>query len=386
VDGITLTNLFVDDISLAGQWRAPELAVQKFRADLYGHSLDATARIDAATRGARAEGNFDFDVHKIESLLPPDTRRWLSQYHWTEPPRVLAQVRAILPAWTNAQPDWRSEVLPTLQLEGELQAGEAAFRGVPVSSAQSHFSFSNFVWQLPDFVATRPEGRVAFACTSDIHSHNYHFKLRSQIDPQAMRTLFGEERPKVFDYFRFHEPPQVEGDVWGQWRDPDKLSAIARISATNFVFREVPVSDLSAAVSFTNRFVTATEVVIGGGGPRVSASGVGYDLATQTLHLTNAFSTMDPKLIAHAIGPQTEKILSPYTFVTPPTAQANGWVEVESRQTLGPALRNFRRAVHLLEIQRAANRRQRALGRRNGHCHKSPGRLLPRETCRQHVF
>jgi hypothetical protein len=37
---------------------------------------------------------------------------------------------------------------------------------------------------------------------------------------------------------------------------------------------------------------------------------------------------MDPKLITHAIGPQTEKTLSPYTFAEPPIAHVNGWVEV----------------------------------------------------------
>jgi AsmA-like C-terminal region len=37
---------------------------------------------------------------------------------------------------------------------------------------------------------------------------------------------------------------------------------------------------------------------------------------------------MDPKLITHAIGPRTERTLSPYLFVTPPTAHVNGWVEV----------------------------------------------------------
>src|SRR5439155_923438 len=94
-------------------------------------------------------------------------RRWLGQYSWPDPPKVTARVRVILPACTNTHPDWRAEVLPTLQLDGELQTGEATFRGVPVSSAQSHFGFSNFVWQLPDFVATRPEGRVEFSYTSD---------------------------------------------------------------------------------------------------------------------------------------------------------------------------------------------------------------------------
>src|SRR5205814_8276175 len=158
--------------------------------------------------------------------------------------------------------------------------------------------------------------------------HDFHFELRAQVYPLALKPLFQGEQPGAFDYFQFHEPARVEGDLWGQWRDPDKFGAVVRVSATNFVFRDLPVGDFSAAISFTNRFLTATQARARAGAAEVSASGVGYDLAAQTLYLTNGLSTMDPKLIIHAIGPRTEKLLSPYTFVTAPKARVNGWVEV----------------------------------------------------------
>ena len=328
VDGVASTNVVADRVAFSGKWRAPELVIEKLHADLYDRQLDASVRIHAVTREARVQTSFDFDVRKIESLLTPLTQHWLSQYDWTEPPKVNAQVRVILPDWTNGQPDWRADVLPTLQIEGELRAGAATFRGVQVLSARSRFAFSNSVWSLPDFVATRPEGQIEFAHTSNIQNHDYHFRFRGQLDPLVLKPLFEGEMPRGFDYFKFHEPLLLEGDVWGQWRDAEKFGARAHVSATNFVFREVPIGELDASVQFTNRFLTATDVMIQSDGPLVSASGVGYDIATQRIYLTNAFSTMDPKLITHAIGPQTEKTLSPYTFAEPPMAHVNGWVEV----------------------------------------------------------
>src|ERR1044071_4861568 len=327
-DRLSITNVVLDKLVLAGHWRAPELAIHRIHAALYGRQMDARAAIHVATREARAQGEFDFDLRRLESLLTPFTRRWLGQYGWSEPPRVSAEARAILPAWTNHHPDWRAEVRPTLRLTGELQAGEGSFRGLPVSSARTHFSFSNSVWRLPDFVATRPEGGVEFSYTSDMTRRDYHFQGRAQVDPMALRPLFPENPPRIFELFKFHEPPELAGDVWGQWGDPEKLGATVRVRATNFVFREVPVSDLTAAVSFTNRFLAATDVVVGGGGPQITAAGLGFDLPTQTLYLTNAVSTVDPRLVPHAIGPQTERILSPYLFVWPPHARADGWVEV----------------------------------------------------------
>ena len=47
----------------------------------------------------------------------------------------------VLPAWTNRQPDWRAEVQPTLQLQGEFKIEHGgAYRGVAVTAAQSHIS------------------------------------------------------------------------------------------------------------------------------------------------------------------------------------------------------------------------------------------------------
>src|SRR5207244_11329959 len=163
--------------------------------------------------------------------------------------------------------------------------------------------------------------------TSDIQNHDFRFKLRSRIDPLALKTLFEGERPAVFDYFQLHEPPLVEGEIWGQWLAPEKFGAIVRVSATNFVFREAPLRELAAFVQFTNRYVTATDVMIRGGGPLVSASGVGYDLATRTVYRTKAFSTMDPRLITHAIGARTDHHLSPSALTKPTTPRQQGRAE-----------------------------------------------------------
>src|SRR5437016_6136245 len=100
LDGLTLTNLLVDKLSLAGQWRAPRLALQQLRADLFGRQLEGLAQVNAASRQTTAQVRFDFDVHNIEPLLTPYTQRWLSQFCWTNPPKVTAEARLILPAWT----------------------------------------------------------------------------------------------------------------------------------------------------------------------------------------------------------------------------------------------------------------------------------------------
>jgi hypothetical protein len=328
VDGITATNVQVDSISLAGNWRAPELAIEKLQVNLYERQANATARINVGTRLAESECNFDFDVHRIAPLLTPDTQRWLTQYGWNEPPQIAGSASLILPAWTNSQPDWRGKVLPTVVLHGFLEAHNAEYRGVPISHAQTHFSFSNFVWHLPDFVATRPEGRIEFEHIGDSRTHDYSFKVRGRIDPLALQPMFGEKASRAFGFFAFTDPPFVEGEVRGRWREPDRTTVMTRVTATNFVFRGEPVSEFAANIEYTNRSIMATAVRLRSGEENVSAPGVGFDLSAQKVYLIDAVSTMDPQRITRAIGPKVARTLSPYIFKHPPNARVNGWAEV----------------------------------------------------------
>lgn len=328
IDGVTVTNVQVDRILLNGKWLAPELVIDKLQAVLYEGRADASARINVGTRAVRADSEFDFDVHRIAPLLTADSQRWLRQYSWNQPPKVIARAGLVLPAWTNSQPDWRGEVLPTVVLDGFLEGRDAAYRGVPVSRAQTHFSYSNFVWRLPDFVATRPEGQVEFAHTADSRTHAYHFKVRSQIDPSALKPIFDEKAARAFDLFQFTDPPLLEGEVSGRWREPETITATAGVKAANFVLRGEPVSDFMATVEYTNRSIMATGVSVRSGEERVTATGVGFDLSTEKVYLLDAVTTMDPQRITRVIGPKVAKTLSPYVFKKPPQTRVKGWAEV----------------------------------------------------------
>jgi hypothetical protein len=328
LDQVTVSNTRVDHVTFAGNWKAPEVVLEKINVRLYGRQADATAKINVDSREARAQGDFDFDVHQIASLLTPASQRWLSQYTWSEPPRVSAGLYVVLPAWTNRHPDWRGEVMPTLRIEGSMKARSAAFRGVPVDSASASFIFSNMTWRLPDFAADRPEGRVEFDYVSHSLTRDYSFKVRGSIDPMALKPLFEERQLKAFDAFEFTGPPRLQGEIRGRWREPEQTSFRAELTATNFTFRGQPVSELMASVHFTNRLFTATDVFLRSEDQQITSPGVGYDTRTHILFLTNTVGTIEPERVTRAIGPKTTRILSPYVFKRPPTARANGWVNV----------------------------------------------------------
>ena len=320
--------LAIREVSLAGAWRAPRLALSQLDAKLYDGSVSGSADLNIVTRLAKAAGRVDFSLHNVFDLLTPKAQRWLRQYQWSEAPVVTGTARVTLPEWTNAKPDWRAEVRPTISVKAQVTSGAMSFRGVEIESVRSDLVYSNLTLRLPNLVARRPEGEVRLALRTHTETQDFQFDFSSSIDPHAITPALEEEKQKKgFDYFSFETPPVVEGRVWGRWRERERTGFRASVAATNFTFRAQQVDGFTAGVSFTSGFLSMTNAVVRRPEGEASVEALGYDTRSKRLYLTNAVGRLEPTAVAKAIGPKTSRSLEAYQFLEPPLARVNGWVQ-----------------------------------------------------------
>jgi hypothetical protein len=319
--------LDVQEFLCSGTWAAPELTVEKLSAKLYGGKLDADAKLDVGTRELRFNVTSDFDGQKIAPLLTPMAQEWLANYSWNNPPHVKAAGALVLPVsvWTNRHPDWRGEVRPTLRLDGQFHVDDGAFRGVRALTAESHFTYSNMCWQLPDLIAIRREGFVSLSLDSNDRTKDFFFRLHSTIDPTALRPLLDTNQQRIFQFFSLAQPPVVDGEIRGQWHNRETLNAKAHVALTNFTVRGGSADTAQANIEYTNRIITLFQ-------PRVqlattqhlSADIVKLVFDERRIYVTNGFSTAEPTVVVHAIGPHAEHAVEPYHFLSPPTVHVEG--------------------------------------------------------------
>jgi hypothetical protein len=322
----------VDFSELAGDasWNAPDLVVTNFRAKLFDGGTYGRLALNVATRELTFTNSADLDAQKALPLLPPGGRRWLEQYSWQEPPLVHSAGALILPAWTNREPDWEGEVIPSARLRGDFTVNRGAFRGIPFNSAFFHFNYSNQLWNLPDLVATRPEGRLEMAHEADDVTHLFHFHFRSTIDVKALGVLMGTNGRKVMDFFTFQHTPEIDADLWGHWKEVDRIGARARVVASNFTFRGESVGRVETEVSYTNGFLICTDPRLERPEGTFHATGLGVDFKAAKLYLTNGFSTIEPAPFFRVIGPRTSEEMKPYQFLKPPTVRGNGVIPLDN--------------------------------------------------------
>jgi AsmA-like C-terminal region len=331
---IALTNLVSPKLELSHattglQWSGERLEIAHLHAALYGGELAAEASVSAATRAIMAKAATSFDVHRVSPLLGPATEKWLAQFGWPaeRPALVEATAGAVLPAWTNRAPDWKTEVVPTLTLAGVARATNFSYRGLPGDTAFVPFSHTNGVWTLLGARVTRPEGGLEFDLTERVATQEYHFRIHSTLDPMVAAPLLGPGVRQVMNSFQFTRPPELKGDLWGRWHEPERTGLRASLSATNFVARGEPVTDLRVSeVTYTNRWLQVTDATVRQGTNTGQVAALGFDLAANRLHFTNTISTLDPSHVTRVIGPRTARALEPYQFAVPPHVVLNGTI------------------------------------------------------------
>jgi len=325
--------LAIEQIAGAGQWQPPTLVVTNLQADLYGRQFGLDAALDVATRVLQGRVTSDLDLHRLKRLLPGSSLPWLDELLWEQPPRLEAALSLVVPAWTNAHPDWRAEVQPSVVLQGEasLERG-VAFRGVEVNQIHTHFLYSNLCLHLPDLTVTRPESRLTAEYRGDDRTGEFFWGFAGTLAPDRLRPLMEPDVQGALDLFVLSQPPVFQAELRGNYHDLNRLGVAGQVALTNFSFRGEFISGLQTSLRYTNRCLELLAPRLQRGTQRMSADGLLADFNAQLVYLTNGYSTVEPLVIARAIGAHIARAIQPYEFLQPPSAQVYGTIPMRGEE------------------------------------------------------
>lgn len=314
-------------LAVGGFWTSPEFAITNLSATVGGGRLVAQAQLDVVTRQLTFTNHSDFDIHTLDQLLTEKTRARLSEFTWPRPPELSATGSLILPAWTDSQPDWRTQVQPTIRLNGALAVTNAVVLGAPIDSARAHFAYAGLVWKVSNLDLAQGKTSLSLSGTEDDRTRNYQWNIRGRLDPETARSLIKSEKVRQgFDLVTFTEPVTLDINVSGTLYDLTTFAAEGKLAAAHFAVRSQSVDQVTANLFYTNLVLEFRQPVLwrANGTQTMTADLVALDFNRKLILFTNGFSTTDPQVVGNAIGPKTAKILSPYHFLSPPTARVNG--------------------------------------------------------------
>lgn len=332
VGSLVSPKLQTSEVVLAGNWLAPVLNITNFHAGVTNGSILATGDLNVASRALHVEGKTAFDPRRQYVFLPEEVKTWLQQFTWQASPEASATASMTLPPWTDSNPDWHA-VEPSIVFDGQFRfPGGASFRGIEVSSAQSHIIYSNLVLTVPDLYITRPEGELRASHQANGHTKDIYWSVNSSIDPGVLRPLVPADQQAIFDLITLTEPPHLSIAAWGNSLKPDDIQARGSLAVSNLTFRGEHISGLQTAFYYSNQQVHVIEPRAQRGEERISADYLLVDIPAEVIYLTNGYSTADPMFVTRAIGPQVAKAIEPYQFGNAPKARVHGVIPLRGEE------------------------------------------------------
>ena len=322
-----------NQVACAGSWLAPQLTVTNLDAALFDGQVAGSANLDVETRALHLNLDSNLDPHALARSLTNAAQSFLAQLSWPKPPLLSADISLHLPAWTNATPNWTTEVLPSVQMTGRFDFPQGcAYRQMQATGLRSHFIYTNRSWYLPDLTLERTEGRLEAEHYGNGITKDFYCRISSNIDPLFLEPLLGDSAKPAFDLFSLSAPPLLNLEIRGRFDELDSLSAQGRVALSNFTFRGQAISAVQTRVQYTNHLVTFLSPRVDVGPRYAKADALAVDLDAQLIYLTNGVSTADPMMIATVIGPQIVQAIEAYLFDTPPDARVYGIIPLHGEE------------------------------------------------------
>jgi hypothetical protein len=217
-----------------------------------------------------------------------------------------------------------AEFRRSLTGEARLRLGRADWRRVTCEAGELSARFAEDRITLESLVLRRPEGALTLAGHLDLATLEFGGAVEIRWLPEALAPAFGTRRPRVFSVFAFRQPPAVEAHYAGRGAALETLSASGTVTGGDFAVRGQDLRDLTATVVLTNGLIAARDIAVFHAEQRAGADGLGFDLRTHRLSLTNATAEMEPMVVATAIGTNVVRAIDDYRFLQPPRARVNG--------------------------------------------------------------
>jgi hypothetical protein len=155
-------------------------------------------------------------------------------------------------------------------------------------------------------------------------THEYSYKIDSNLDPADILPWVPADYQPLFQEVKFSQPPQIHVEVTGQWQDNQAFAFSGSVAASNLMVHGQTVDSLSTSVDYSKRQLRATGLRLARKGGVVLAPVVTMDVDSLKITLTNAESSLDPRLLVPAVGSNTAPFLHLLTFQPAPAVHADG--------------------------------------------------------------
>ena len=218
-----------------------------------------------------------------------------------------------------------------VQILGHLTLGKFACKSVIFDSASADFSSDGPRWTLRDVRLAHRSGAVS----GDVQQvpGEFRARLRSTINPKALRPLLTGKAAETLAQFEFPQPPQLTLEASGTAPTLEAVVVHGEVKLGPASFRGVAAESASATLHYENRVLSLAPFRVqraeGGGG-----GGLYFDFRRDEVRFDKIKATVNPPEVMLWIEPKLVSDILPYRFPKqPPSLLIDGLVHLSGGKT-----------------------------------------------------
>lgn len=219
----------------------------------------------------------------------------------------------------------------TAQVIGRVSLGKFACRSVVFESASADFSSDGARWTVRDIRIAHRTGAI----TADVQQlpGDFRARLRSDMNPKALRPLVSGPPGEALAQFEFPRPPELTLEAHGTAPTIDALIVHGEVKLGPASFRGVAAESLNATLHYENRVFSLAPFRVqraeGGGG-----GGLYFDFRRDEVRLDKIKGAVNPAEVMLWIEPKLVKDVLPYRFPRqPPNLFIDGLIHAKGGKT-----------------------------------------------------
>ena len=303
----------LDSLYLAGDFRDGALDIKELTARDSAGELRLTGLLEPAAKSGQVRLRSTLDAPALLRAfgqLPA-----LDEAVFYTPPTIEARARLSFGE------------TPTAHVFGHVALGKFACKSVIFESASADFSSDGARRTLREVRVAQRSGEVS----GDVQElpGDFRARLRSTINPKALRPLLTGQAGETLAQFEFSQAPQIVLEAHGTAPTLEAIVVHGDVQLGPASFRGVPATGGSATVHYENRVLSLAPFHVqraeGGGG-----GGLYFDFRRDEVRLDKIKASVNPPEVMLWIEPKLVKDVLPYRFPRqPPNLFIDGLVHTK---------------------------------------------------------
>ena len=227
------------------------------------------------------------------------------------------------------------EHLSKFNYKGELKLGAIRLGKENLNNVNCNFTYTTNSLTFNNFSFILKTNNFNTTGIINFRNYDYSLKINGFINPSDVFDIINITNIQISSLISNTSPFEITANIKANYRNIKDLELLlnstntlinARISATNFTFRNKAISELRCNVEYFNNILTFSNVELLRTNEKANADKIIADFNTQRVYLINAKGNLSPSDLTEAIGPEAYDALSPFKFHKTPTIKANGSV------------------------------------------------------------